>query len=69
MIFEDYDNSTKIKNELIKKIDILKKDQKNIQIQIDEIIKKIQIENGEKIEDLKKIKINIDLNHFPKKKY
>ena len=67
MIFEGYDNSIKIKNELIEKIDILKKDQKNIQIQIDEIIKKIQIEKEKKIEDLRKIKINIDLNHFPKK--
>ena len=67
MIFEGYDNSIKIKNELIEKIDILKKDQKNIQIKIDEIIRKIQIEKKKKIEDLQKIKINIDLNHFPKK--
>ena len=67
MIFEGYDNSIKIKNELIEKIDILKKIQKNIQIKIDEIIRKIQIEKKKKIEDLQKIKINIDLNHFPKK--
>ena len=67
MIFEGYDNSIKIKNELIEKIDILKKAQKNIQIKIDEIIRKIQIEKKKKIEDLQKIKINIDLNHFPKK--
>ena len=48
MIFEGYDNSIKIKNELIEKIDILKKDQKNIQIKIDEIIRKIQIEKKKK---------------------
>ena len=67
MIFEDYDNSIKIKNELIKKIYILKENKKNIQIKIDEIIRKIQIEKKKKIEDLQKIKINIDLNHFQKK--
>ena len=67
MIFEGYDNSIKIKNELMKKLIFLKKDQKNIQIKIDEIIRKIQIEKKKKIEDLQKIKINIDLNHFPKK--
>ena len=54
MIFECYDNSIKIKNELIEKIDILKKDQKNIQIKIDEIIKKIQIENKKKLKIYKK---------------
>ena len=54
MIFEGYDNSVKIKNELIEKIDILKKDQKNIQIKIDEIIRKIQIEKKKKLKIYKK---------------
>ena len=54
MIFEDYDNSIKIKNELIKKIYILKEDKKNIQIKIDEIIKKIEIEKKKKLKIYKK---------------
>ena len=76
-IFEDYDSLLKKKYDLLKKLIFLKQKQNDLQIKIEFIkkeyiyiygeIKKLNDKTNKKIEDLQKIKKNINENHFQKK--